>query len=60
LQEETEVLGENLPQCSFVLHKSHMVFELEWNPGCCGEKPVTNYLSYGTAFTHVEKVMVFM
>jgi hypothetical protein len=42
---ETEVLGENLPQCHFVHHKSHMTW-----PGIEPGKPVTNRLSYGTAF----------
>jgi hypothetical protein len=39
---ETEVFGENLPQCRFVHHKSHMLLGRE--PG-----PTTKRLSYGTA-----------
>jgi hypothetical protein len=51
---ETEVLGENLPQCRFVHHKPHMLPGRE--PGRRGGKPATNRLSYGMAnflFTEV-------
>jgi hypothetical protein len=41
----TEVLGENLPQRHFVHHDPGS------NPGRRGEKPVTNRLSYGAAFS---------
>jgi hypothetical protein len=41
---ETEVLGENLPQCHFVYHKSHITY-----PGRRGGKSATNLLSYSTA-----------
>jgi hypothetical protein len=42
---ETEVLGENLPLCSFVHHKTHMLCP-DANPGRRGGKPATNRLSY--------------
>jgi hypothetical protein len=42
---ETEVFGENLPRFRFVHHKSHLTWPR--TPG-----PVTNRLSYGTAFSH--------
>jgi hypothetical protein len=45
---ETEVLGENLPQCRFVHHKPNMLPDA--NPGYHGGKPATNRLSYGKEF----------
>jgi hypothetical protein len=45
---ETEVLGENLPQCRFVHHKPHMLPGREPGPPRW-EAPATNRLSYGTA-----------
>jgi hypothetical protein len=48
---ETEVLGENLPQCRFIHHKPHILpGSKPWLPQW---KPANNCLSYGTASRRV-------
>jgi hypothetical protein len=50
LKRVTKELGENLSQCHFVHHKSHMDW-LGREPGPRGEKPATKHLSHGTALS---------
>jgi hypothetical protein len=51
---ETEVLGENGPQCDFIHHKSQRP-DLGLNPVRRRGKPATNRLSYVTAFLRVKE-----
>jgi hypothetical protein len=47
---ETEVLGENLPQCHFCPSQNPIWPYPGFNPGRRGGKPATNRLNYGAAF----------
>jgi hypothetical protein len=49
---ETEVLGENLPQCHSVHNKPHILCP-DANLGRRGGKQATNRLSYDTAYGKV-------
>jgi hypothetical protein len=46
---ETEVLGENSPQCDFCPSQNPTLLDTGLNPGRRDGKPATNRLSYGPA-----------
>jgi hypothetical protein len=50
LAEETEILGENLPQRHFCPSQNPTWPDPGLNPGHRGGKPATNRLSYSAAF----------
>ena len=52
---ESEVLGENLPQCHLVHHRSHIT-DLGSYPGRRGGKSLTNRLGYGAAFLRHKQI----
>jgi hypothetical protein len=53
LAEETEVLGENLPQRHFCPSQNPTWLDPGLNPGARGRKPATNRLSYGAAMSNI-------
>jgi hypothetical protein len=53
---ETEVLGQNLPQCHLASTNLTRT-NLGWNPGRRGGKVAVNRLSYGTAMQETELVI---
>jgi hypothetical protein len=56
---ETEVLGENLPQCRFAHYKPHTLCPDE-NTGRRGEKLATNRLSYGTSRQFFTSLVIYI
>jgi hypothetical protein len=58
LAEETEVLGENLPQRHFCPLQNPTWPDPGLNPGRRGGKPATNRLSYGAAHQYLTSTSI--
>jgi hypothetical protein len=50
---ETEVLGENLPQCRFVHHKPHMLARTRTRATAVGSQRLTAELRHGLYFFYL-------